>query len=139
MKILLVAALASMPVLAGSGELLSAIKSGQRVAAIAMLAHPRDDVNAAEADGSTPLLWAANLNDADLVLRLLKAGAKVDVANRYGATPMQMAATVANTEILKLLIDAGASADFDRHVADCQPPFDAERPDRRAGIFDDVA
>ena len=34
---------------------------------------------------------------------------------------------------------AGAGAGFDRHVADRQPPFDAERPDGRAGIFDDVA
>jgi hypothetical protein len=33
---------------------------------------------------------------------------------------------------------AGAGAGFDRHVADRQPPFDAERLDGRAGIFDDV-
>ena len=39
-----------------------------------MIAKKSADVNAAEADGSTPLLWAANLNDADLAERLLKAG-----------------------------------------------------------------
>jgi len=62
-------------------------------------------------DGTTPLMWAVYREDVAEVKRLLKAGAKVDVANRYGATAMQMAATVANTEILKLLLDAGASAD----------------------------
>ena len=35
--------------------------------------------------------------------------------------------------------NAGAGAGFDRHVADRQPAFDAERPDGRAGIFDDMA
>ena len=59
-----------------------AIKSGQRAAALDMIAKKSADVNAAEADGSTALLWAANLNDADLVARLLKAGAKPNVKNR---------------------------------------------------------
>ena len=39
-----------------------------------MIAKKSADVNAAEADGSTPLLWAANRNDADLVSRLLEGG-----------------------------------------------------------------
>jgi uncharacterized protein len=121
MKILLVAALASMPVLAGSGELLSAIKSGQRATAFAMLAHPRDDVNAAEADGSTALLWAANLNDADLVSRLLKAGANPKVRNQLGSTPLAEAAYNSNTEMVKALLDAGA--DPNAPGADGQTPL----------------
>ena len=32
------------------------------------------DVNAAEADGSTAILWAASGNDVDLVTRLVKFG-----------------------------------------------------------------
>lgn len=62
-------------------------------------------------DGTTPLMWAVYRGDVTEVKRLLKAGAKVGVANHYGATAMQMAATVGNTAIIKLLLDAGASAD----------------------------
>ena len=39
-----------------------------------MIAKKSADVNAAEADGSTPLLWAANLNDADLVVAPVEGG-----------------------------------------------------------------
>jgi uncharacterized protein len=108
MKYLLLAALAAIPVLAGDAQLASAIKSGQRAAAIELIAK-RADVNAAEADGSTPLLWAANLNDADLVSRLLKAGANPDARNRLGSTPLAEAAFNANTEMVKALLDAGAN------------------------------
>src|SRR5690349_13879688 len=113
MKTLLVAALAALPALAaeapGAGaSLVNAIKSGQRSAAIEMIEKKPADVNAAEADGSTPLLWAANLNDADLVARLLKAGAKPNEKNLLGSTPLEEAAFHANTEAIKALLDAGA-------------------------------
>ena len=72
--------------------LAGAIKSGQRSAAMDMIAKKSADVNAAEADGSTPLLWAANLNDADLASRLLKAGANPKVRNQLGSTPLGEAA-----------------------------------------------
>ena len=115
MRTLLVAALSALPVFAaeapGAGaSLVNAIKSGQRSAAIETIAKQSADVNAAEADGSTPLLWAANMNDADLVARLLKAGAKPNVRNQLGTTPIEEAAFHANTEALKALLDAGADA-----------------------------
>src|ERR1700728_1265519 len=81
-----------------------AIKSGQRSAAIDMIAKKSADVNAAEADGSTPLLWAANKNDTDLALRLLKAGASAKVRNQLGSTPLGEAALNANTPLIKALL-----------------------------------
>jgi ankyrin repeat protein len=66
------------------------------------------DVNTREADGSTPLLWAAYQGDAARVAELIKAGADVRMANRYGATPMSEAAQRGDTEILRLLLKAGA-------------------------------
>jgi len=66
------------------------------------------DVNAQEADGSTALIWAANLNDADLVTRLLKAGANPKVKNKLGSTPLSEACFNANTPMIKALLDAGA-------------------------------
>jgi ankyrin repeat protein len=124
--LLLVGALAALPVLAaeapGAGaSLANAIKSGQRSAAIEMIERKSADVSAAEADGSTPLLWAAHANDADLVARLLKAGAKPNVRNQLGATPLEEAAFNANTEAIKALLDAGA--DPNTAGADGQTPL----------------
>ena len=75
MKTLVTAALAALPLIAGDAQLAGVIKSGQRAAALEMIAKKSADVNAAEADGSTPLLWAANLNDTDLVTRRHALGA----------------------------------------------------------------
>ena len=113
--------LAAAPVLAAELRLTDAIKSGQRAAAVDMIAQKSADVNAAEADGSTALLWAANLNDADLVTRLLKAGANPNVHNQLGSTPLAEAAFNANTGMVKALLDAGA--DPNAAGPDGQPPL----------------
>src|SRR6185369_6508542 len=106
MRILIVAALAATAMWAS--DLADAIKSGKRAAAVDMIAKKSADVNAAEADGSTALLWAVNLNDADLTSRLLKAGADPKVRNQLGATPLAEAAFNSNTEMIQALLDAGA-------------------------------
>ena len=121
MKALLVALLAAAPVVAADGQLAGAVKAGQRAAAIDMIAKKSVDVNAAEADGSTALLWAANLNDADLTARLLKAGANPKVRNQLGSTPLGEAALNANTALIKALLDAGA--DPNAAGADGQTPL----------------
>ena len=119
MKILLVAVLASvlllaaLPIFAADAPaavapLAATVKAGQRAAAIDMIAKKSADVNAAEADGSTALLWAANGNDADLASRLLKAGANPNVRNQLGSTPLAEATFNSNTEMVKALLDAGA-------------------------------
>ena len=111
MKTLMVAAL-GMTALAADTQspdaLAAAIKLGHRPVAIDMIAKKSADVNAAEADGSTPLLWAANLNDTDLALRLLKAGADPKARNQLGSTPLGEAALNSNTQMIQALLDAGA-------------------------------
>src|SRR5215468_12531107 len=69
------------------------------------------DVNKLGVDGSTPLQWAVYDGNVAEVRRLLKAGAKVSLANNYGATPMGLVVEVGNAEIIKLLLEAGADAD----------------------------
>ena len=86
-----------------------------------MIAKKSADVNAAEADGTTPLLWAANVNDTDLVSRLLKAGANPNVRNQLGSTPLAEAALNSNTEMIQVLLDAGA--DPNAAGADGQTPL----------------
>lgn len=68
-------------------------------------------VNAASADGTTPLLAAALRADAEMGAFLLAHGAKPDQANRYGATPLRAAATAGNLKLVEALLTAGANPD----------------------------
>jgi ankyrin repeat protein len=68
------------------------------------------DVNAAQADGTTALHWAAYHEDAEMVALLVRAGANVNAVNRYGVPPLAPACTNGAAAIVKLLLDAGADA-----------------------------
>jgi ankyrin repeat protein len=74
------------------------------------LVRQRIDVNALEADGTSPLHWAVWSDDLETVTVLLRAGAKARAANRYGITPLSIAATNGNAAIIDLLLKAGADA-----------------------------
>ncbi|MEP7353867.1 MAG: ankyrin repeat domain-containing protein [Acidobacteriota bacterium] len=100
--------LACASVSAASMPLIDAIKTGQHAAAVDVITKKSADVNLAEADGSTALLWAANQNDADLVARLVKAGANPNARNKLNSSPLLEAVLNANTEAIKALLDAGA-------------------------------
>jgi uncharacterized protein len=84
------------------------IRSGQREAVLAAITSPDLDVNAAEPDGSTPLLWATYTVDHELVRALLKAGARPNVTNNFGATPLAEGAKLGDAELVRLLLEAGA-------------------------------
>ena len=63
----------------GATPLIDAVKAGNREAVVKLITQ-RVDVNAPEPDGTTALHWAVQRNDLDLVTRLIRAGAKVNVA-----------------------------------------------------------
>ena len=66
------------------------------------------DVNAANHDGITALMWA--VGDADKVQLLLQKGSKVNARSALGRTPLLIAATYAvNATVVRLLIKNGAS------------------------------
>jgi hypothetical protein len=67
------------------------------------------DVDVAQVDGSTPLLWAAHNGNKEAVELLLKASATPRTANRYGIFPLSEAALNGHAAI-KLLLDAGADS-----------------------------
>src|SRR5919109_5152925 len=71
-------------------RLVEAAKARNSAAAVALLSK-RIDPNITEPDGTTALHWAVRYDDVALVERLIKAGAKTDVANRYGVTPIVLA------------------------------------------------
>ncbi len=95
---------------AAQSALLDAARNGNHAAAMGLLAE-RAEPNQAESDGTTPLHWAVHHDDAELVQRLLEAGARVAAANDYGATPMSEAAVAGNVAVLGALLDAGADVD----------------------------
>jgi ankyrin repeat protein len=68
------------------------------------------DVNTPDRDGTPALHWVVRRGDADLVARLLAAGADVDAANREGVTPLQVAIGEGDAKIARRLLEAGADA-----------------------------
>lgn len=69
------------------------------------------DVNATQADGATAMHWAAYHDKAEMVEKLLAAGAKPDEKNRYGITPLLLACENGNERVVRTLLRAGAKAD----------------------------
>ena len=67
------------------------------------------DVNAAQADGSTALHWAAYQGDARAAATLLAAGAHPGAVTDTGMTPLLLACESGNVELVEELVRAGAS------------------------------
>src|SRR2546421_434961 len=71
-------ALLGLPAFAATAadtRLVEAVKSGDRAAALALIA-AKADVNTPEVDGTTPLHWAVHQSDVELVERLIRSGAR---------------------------------------------------------------
>ncbi len=89
-------------------SLVDLLRAGNREAVLAAITSPDIDVNVAEPDGSTVLLWATYAVDRELVAALLKAGARANVTNRYGSSPLAEAVKLADLDLVRMLLDAGA-------------------------------
>lgn len=100
---LAVAAVASADV-----RLLDAVRKGDRQA-VRELLQGRADVNAAQPDGSTPLILAADRNDLEVAGLLIRAKANVNAANEYGATALSVACASGSSALINLLLDAKAN------------------------------
>ncbi|MDR3406436.1 MAG: ankyrin repeat domain-containing protein [Chthoniobacter sp.] len=82
---------------AGSNASGTAVYSGKTRLVALLLSQPGINVDIADADGYTPLMWAAEHSSFEIADLLLKAGARVDLKNRHGET----AATIAKAQIQK--------------------------------------
>ena len=108
---LLILLLAGPTVAVANERLVEAVRSSDYTAARALV-EAGGDVDTPQADGTTPLHWAARGNQVDITDLLLRAGADANAANRYGMTPLSLACTNGSPEIVALLLDAGADPDL---------------------------
>jgi uncharacterized protein len=74
------------------------------------LLEARTDVNAAQADGTTALHWAAYNDDLAMATLLIRSGANVNASNRYGVPPLSLASANGNADVVKALLEGGADA-----------------------------
>lgn len=65
--------------------------------------------NTADADGNTPLIWAAKSDSDASVLMLLHAGADLSAPNKRGATPLFVAAMCGECRSAAVLLSRGAN------------------------------
>jgi ankyrin repeat protein len=89
-------------------KLIDAVKNGDRDALRALL-QKKADVNAAEGDGATPLLWASYRDDLESADLLIRVGAKVNAATDLGATPLWAASQNGSAAMVRRLLAAGAN------------------------------
>ena len=103
---------------AGSeSRLVDAVKNRDWATARALVGE-RVDVNAPQADGATPLHWAAHWDDLETADLLIAAGARVDTANDYGVAPLALASTNGSLAMVERLLGAGADPNAaDEHGA----------------------
>ena len=66
------------------------------------------DPNAADVDGTTPLIWAAHNGDSETGKLLIAAGANVKATNRYGVSALVEAATLGDVAMMEALLKGGA-------------------------------
>jgi ankyrin repeat protein len=93
----------------GDSPLVRAIRRKDAEAVRALLKQ-RANPNAPQADGSTPLHWAAHVNDLAIADLLIRGGARANAANENGFTPLHLACTNRSSLIVERLLTAGADA-----------------------------
>jgi len=106
-RILLTAAATLLPALVCGADLAALIRDGEYKDALALIATGAD-VNATQPDGTTPLMWAVNHGEHELIDELLKHGAKPGGRNVLGATALTEAIETGDSELVGRLLQAGA-------------------------------
>ena len=86
-------------------QLLEASEEGD-INKVKQLIESGANVNHANNYGSTPLIWARNL---EMVKYLIENGANVNHANNFGSTPLRLASENGHFDIVKYLTEHGAN------------------------------
>ncbi len=114
-RILLTVAAALLPMLAAATDLAALIRDAKGKEALAAI-RAGADVNAAQPDGTTPLMWAVGRQDTEqdkeVLKELLQRGAKANVRNSLGATVLSEAIGLNDAALIQQLLQAGADPDL---------------------------
>lgn len=94
---------------ASDPRLVRAIRN-KDVESVRALVKQRADVNAPQGDGTTPLHWAAHVDDLSIADLLIRSGARTNTANDNGFTPLHLACTNRSGAMVERLLAAGANA-----------------------------
>lgn len=113
LKALLIFLLLALPAaaLAEEQNLVEAMKHHADAKSVAAMIQKGADVNAADADGRTPLMMAVAMNYADVARLLLDKGANINQTAPNGVTPLVAGVLNGHPEMVKLLLDHGAKMD----------------------------
>jgi len=91
-------------------DLATLIQSGKTKLALEQI-RAGADVNRAQPDGTSPLIWAVDRTEYEIAEALIAKKANVNAKNEFGVTPLTVAARQSNARLVKLLLDAGAKVD----------------------------
>lgn len=97
---------------ATAGELAAAAERRDHATLSRLLADRPANVDTAQPDGMTALLWAAYHDETDSARALLAAGAQPNLTNRYGVTPLGLACRNGNAALVDALLAAGADSNL---------------------------
>jgi ankyrin repeat protein len=91
-------------------DLATLIQSGQTKLALEQI-QAGADVNRAQPDGTSPLMWAIERSEYEIAEALLAKKSNVNVTNEFGVSPLTIAARQSNARFVKMLLDAGVKVD----------------------------
>jgi ankyrin repeat protein len=100
---------ATLTLSAAEPSLVAAIRQ-KDAAAVGALLKRGADPNTPQGDGTTPLFWAAHVDDLPIADLLIRAGARAAVANDTGFTPLHVACINRSAAMVERLLRAGADA-----------------------------
>jgi uncharacterized protein len=93
-----------------SKDLSTLIQAGQTKLALDQI-KAGADVNRAQPDGTSPLIWAVDRTEYEIAEALIAKKADVNATNEFGVMPLTDAARQSNARLVKMLLDAGARVD----------------------------
>ncbi|MBZ5674992.1 MAG: ankyrin repeat domain-containing protein [Acidobacteriia bacterium] len=91
-------------------DLATLIQSGKTKLALERI-QAGADVNRAQPDGTSPLIWAVDRTEYEIAEALIAKKADVNATNEFGVSPLTVAARQSNGRLVKMLLDAGAKVD----------------------------